>query len=87
MEILTYIRNDFNYKSMMDRIKELEMQMQMMQCQVTTIDCRTRNSYERDSKLDYGLGQLSEALKTLGIDPYKADEIRFQLKEAVKWNY
>jgi hypothetical protein len=87
MEILRYIRDEFNYIPMVYRIESLEYRIRDLEGQICVLNCKTMNTYERENKLDNSLMKLCDALKTLGIESYSADDIRFQLKEALKWSY
>lgn len=87
MEVLRYIKNDFKYVPMIDRIENLEMQVNMLQNQLCVVQCRTQPTMERENDLDDALIDLSTLLLNLGANSGFVNNVKYKLKEAIKWKY
>lgn len=83
MEILRYIKDDYVYVSMLDRITNLEMKSNFLESQVCMLASHSILSYDHNMKVDNVLASITNVFFELGIDPNKATRITQSLKEVL----
>lgn len=83
MEILRYIKDDYVYVSMLDRLKNLEMKNSMIESQLCILMSQSNNSWEHKMKIDNALASITNVFLELGIDSNKLNRITDALKEVL----
>ena len=83
MEILKYIKDNYVYVSMLDRINNLENKNHFLESQVCMLMSKSNNSWDHNMNVDNALASISNVFLELGIESNKINRITYALKDVL----